>query len=513
MLGDGSLQSKKYVWCMLLITISTIFINLGSIPLLDPDEPVYGETPKEMIQMHDFISPRIFGEVWYDKPPIYYWLVVVAFKLFGVNEFSARFPSAVLAVFCVFIVYKSTAKLFNQRAGIISGLVLATSFEYFYLAKAAVTDITLTLFLTASLLCFLQRKYYLFYLFSALATLTKGPIGLLFPGVILFIWMAFNRRFSQLKQMKVVQGIFIWAVVALPWYGAMYYIHGADFVNGFLEVNNIIRFTTAEHAKTSSWYFFIPVLILGFFPWATLLFQVIKSALNEKGKDVYPKLLFFYIWALFIFVFFSISSTKLVSYILPAYPPLAILVGWYLDSHWEIYQLARQGMIWPILLTILLGVLVGSLILLVTMMPAVKFGAILLSIVFFVLLVWVWCFLYKKAMSWVVWGQAGAMAITSIILFNVIVPTIVDELNTKGIAREFVLHYDGTSPVYVIKFLHPGFAFYTDIYGKEIRKVIFGEERAYMVIRQSEYQVLSNKEKACLKVLSHLNNKLLLLKE
>lgn len=133
-------------WLVAIITLLIVFFNLGGIPLLDPDEPVYAETPKEMFSFNEFLSPRIYGEYWYDKPPMYYWLVAASYKLFGMNEFAARFPSAVLAVACTVLVYQSGRRLFNERAGVAGALVLATSIEFFYLGKAAVTDITLLFF-------------------------------------------------------------------------------------------------------------------------------------------------------------------------------------------------------------------------------------------------------------------------------------------------------------------------------------------------------------------------------
>lgn len=159
-----------------------MFYNLGSVPLFDPDEPVYAETAKEMIKFNDFLSPRIFGEFWYDKPPMYYWLVAAAFKLFGISEFTARVPSALLAVVCAGYIYRACSRLFDQTVGLLSALVLATSIEFFYLGKAAVTDITLTFYLTVALISFLEKRFYLFYIGAALATLTKGPIGILFPA-------------------------------------------------------------------------------------------------------------------------------------------------------------------------------------------------------------------------------------------------------------------------------------------------------------------------------------------
>lgn len=489
------------------------------MPLLDPDEPVYAETPKEMFLFNDFISPQIYGQYWYDKPPMYYWLVAGAFKLFGVNEFAARFPSALLAVICVVVVYMSVSKLVSERAGIVSGLVLATSIEYFYLGKAAVTDITLTLFLTVSLLCFLQKKYYLFYIFSGLATLTKGPIGFLFPGAIIFIWMAFTRRFSDLKHMKIPVGIILWAIVALPWYGVMYQVHGADFINGFIGVNNITRFTTAEHDKTSGWYFFIPVLILGFFPWTALMFQSIKASLKTKGTEKHALLLFLNVWAAFIFLFFSISSTKLVTYILPVYPPLAILVGWYLDQCMKKYRFLAEGLVWPIFLTLLSVLLLGGLVAGSNLIPDITLGASGLAVVLILMILTVWYFLYNKEVKRAFWVQAIAMTITSIILVTVLLPPIENNFSTRSIAQDFVTNYDGKSPVYVIKFLRPGFAFYTNKYGKEInstqeiRNIISQSGQAYLVIRKSEYQSLSGSEQDSLAVLSQSNDKLLLFKQ
>jgi 4-amino-4-deoxy-L-arabinose transferase-like glycosyltransferase len=125
----------------------------------------------------------------------------------------------------------------------------------------------------------------------------------------------------------------------------MYRIHGAAFIDGFIGVNNIVRFTTAEHAKTAAWWFFIPVLVAGFFPWSGLLPQVVRTVLRGKGTTHHPALLFLTIWAVFIFVFFSISSTKLITYILPVFPPLAILAGLSLDRLWDDYRPAGWALL------------------------------------------------------------------------------------------------------------------------------------------------------------------------
>lgn len=508
-------KNKPLFWIVVGITVFIIFFQLGSFPLLDPDEPVYAETPKEMIAVGDFVSPRIYGESWYDKPPMYYWLVAAAFKVFGINEFAARFPSALLGVLCVLLVYRAGSRLFGQTAGIAGALVLATSIEYFYVAKAAVTDITLTLFLTAALLSFLERRYYLFYFFAALASITKGPIGLVFPVAIIFLYLLATKNWQELKNMKIPAGVIIYSVVALPWYIVMYQIHGAAFLDTFIGFNNITRFTTAEHTETSSWYFFVPVLMLGFFPWTALLVQAVYASLTEGRKQV-PALLFLNIWAFFIFIFFTISSTKLVTYILPMYPPLALLVGWYLGRWLDGDRHNQLCYSWPVILSGLVVLLVGGIYFGVKAMPELTNGLLVMAAVLITMAGTVWYAVRRGNPAVGFWGQVVAMTIVATILVTVLVPAVAPQVTTRDIASRFSAVYDGKSPVYVVKFLHPGFAFYTDVYGTEvisgddIKKAVAKNSTAYYVIRQLEYNSLDSQERAALTIMAQSYEVLLL---
>ena len=149
-----------------------IMFGIGSIPLLDPDEPVYAETAREMLAAGDFLSPRIFGNFWYDKPPMYYWLVAVAQFIFGDSEFAARFPAALMACGTSVMMYVGITRLFNERAGFWSAMILTSCVEFFYMGKAAVTDTTLLFFMTGALLSFIHKRYWLMYVCMALATVT-----------------------------------------------------------------------------------------------------------------------------------------------------------------------------------------------------------------------------------------------------------------------------------------------------------------------------------------------------
>jgi len=510
-------------WLVAIISIMIVFFNLGGIPLLDPDEPVYAETPKEMMAFDEFVSPRIFGEYWYDKPPMYYWLVSASYKIFGLTEFAARFPSALLAVICTLVVYLSGRRLFNERAGMAGALVLATSIEFFYLGKAAVTDMTLLLFLTISLLSFIEKKYYLAYIFAALATLTKGPIGLLLPGAIVFSHILVTRNWSQITKMKIPSGLLMYAIVALPWYVVMYSLHGSAFIDTFLGVHNLTRFTSPEHPEGVLWYYYIPVLILGFFPWTAIMLQSMWASLT-KSRQEFGVLVFLNIWAIAIFVFFTISQTKLVSYILPMYPPLAMIVGWYIDRLWTANNRQRANS-WGIVLGILALLFTTGMIMGLKAMPALQSGVYISSGIFIIMAVAVSYFLWHKKIGRAFWTQIIAMGAFSMVLVSVLFPVAAPSFTMKNMAHEFKAQYDGTSPVYIIKFLHPGFTFYTDVYGTELQPnskpntaselmmAIQESQRAYFVLRKSEYTGLTEVDRKRLTVLAAIDDKILLLKE
>lgn len=504
-------------WLVAIISVTVIFFNLGGVPLLDPDEPVYAETPKEMLAFHEFISPRIYGAYWYDKPPMYYWLVAASFKIFGINEFAARFPSAFLGVLCILVVYVSGRRLLGNGSALASALVLATSMEYFYLAKAAVTDITLNLFLTISLLSFLEKRYYLFYIFAGLATLTKGPIGLLFPGAIVFLYLLLTRNFSELKHMKIPVGTILYSIAALPWYLIMYKLHGAAFVDTFLGFHNITRFTSPEHPEGVLWYYYIPVLIIGFFPWTAVMLQSIWASLTKSRREG-PILLFLVSWAAFIFLFFTVSRTKLVSYILPMYPPLAMITGWYINYLWEKPGKSRL-LGWPVALVVLSLLLVGAMFIGLKSMPLLQNGVIAASVILIVMaFAGAYCLWRRKA--GLAFGiQVIGMVMFAMVLLSVMFPIAAPHFSSKDIANQFIANYDGSSDVYIIAFLHPGFTFYTNIYGNELKTseqfgaAIRQTGKAYFIVRQSDYYSRPEIERQKLMVLATEADKVLLLKQ
>ena len=453
-------------WIVLIVTAFIMLFQLGSFPLLDPDEPVYAQTPREMLAAGDLLSPRIYGDYWYDKPPMYYWLVAGASKIFGMGEFAARFPSALLAVTGSVCLYLSVSRLISIRAGVFSALILSASMEYFYLGKAAVTDMTLSFCLMMSLLAFLEKRYMLYYLFAALAVVTKGPIGLFFAGGIVFFYLLVMNRWQELRRMSIPAGIGLFLLVASPWYLYMIKVHGSAFVDTFLGFHNVTRFTTPEHAG-AHWYYYFPVLIIGFFPWTPILLQSLWAALTTNRKDR-PALIFFLVWAAMVFLFFSVSATKLVSYILPMYPALAVIAGWYLDQSLE-YGRDKPRFSWIAGLAIQGILLIGGLFKALDTMPHLEAGVLGFSGVILVMTAASVLLIWRRNITAAVGVHVAAMMLFAVVATSLVMPALVPSLSSRGIAAEFQKHYDGTSKLHVQKFLQPGMAFYAGVFGPEFK--------------------------------------------
>ena len=264
----------------------------GLIPLLDPDEPVYGETAKEMLSTGDWLSPRIYGEFWYDKPPLFYWLESISFTLFGVSTTSARLPSILMGALLSPYLYLSMRKLVGEKAALYGAFISASSLEIIVLARSSVTDATLTFTLTVALISFLRKEYIPAYIFCGLSLLAKGPIGFGFPALIVGLWMIFRGSFTFKNIMALgwTWGIPLACLVGLPWYLAMGMIHGDAFIDTFLGYHNVTRFISPEHAGQNHYWLYLVVLIAGFGETgAQLALALDREGIATVALDLDPK--------------------------------------------------------------------------------------------------------------------------------------------------------------------------------------------------------------------------------
>jgi 4-amino-4-deoxy-L-arabinose transferase-like glycosyltransferase len=322
-----------------LLALVLFLVALGATGLSDPDEPYYAVPALEMMRTGTWTITLFHGQPWFDKPILFYWLVLGSFHLLGVSETTARLASAlagtggVLALFAL-----------GRRAGLdangsfASGLVLATSLEYALLARSAVTDMTLTCFITLGMLAaalYLEsgraRHAALAGAAFGLATLTKGPVGLLLPGVALAAYAGLARR--RVVGRALLAGACGAALTAAPWYVYMALTHRDLLLKTFLGEGNLGRFVTPEHRAFPLYY--VAVLAAGLLPWSAGLPAALLRAARRQGwvaergpgRRVGP--LFALCWLGAVLLVFSLSASKLPTYVLPAFPPAALLIAEY----------------------------------------------------------------------------------------------------------------------------------------------------------------------------------------
>lgn len=322
---------------------------IGSYPLFTPDEGRYSEVAREMVVTGDYITPRLNGVAFLDKPVLYYWLQAIAIHLFGLKEWALRFWPACLGIIGSLVTYVTGRLLFDRRAGIISAIILATSPLFYGAAHYANLDLEVASLVGSSLLCFIaamrgasskRLKNSLLiasYVFAGLAALTKGLIGIVFPAMIIGSWIVLINRWSTLKNMRLFSGLFIFLIITLPWY-VLVQRANPEFLHFFFVTQQVSRFLTTQdfNSKAAVWFYF-PVVMAGFFPWSAFLIQAVfnKLKLVWRDRQQYSTDLFLLLWLFLVFIFFSIPQSKTVGYILSIFPVMALIVGGYLSQFWN----------------------------------------------------------------------------------------------------------------------------------------------------------------------------------
>lgn len=338
-------RSTPIILGLTLLSATLFFYRLGSFTLTDVDEGVFAAATQEMVKTGDWITPHYDGVNHYDKPILFYWLMATAYAIFGVNEFAARFWSALLGVGLVLMTFLFAKRFGGIKLGLISVVILATSLEMVLLAHAAVTDMTLTFFMTGALYAFFlaldvqdpvqSRSWYLTSGSAmALAVLTKGPVGAVIPLLIIGPFLLAIGKWRSAITFKRLLGVgAVFFLIAAPWYLMQLSINGWEFVEAFILKHNIGRYTGVISGHSGPWFYYLVVLLIGFFPWisflpAAILAQIPKRLAAQSASDQLG--FFLLIWFAVIFLFFSLAQTKLPNYVAPLFPAASTLVAQWL---------------------------------------------------------------------------------------------------------------------------------------------------------------------------------------
>ena len=339
----------------ILLALLILFISLdglGDRKLANPDEGRYSEIAREMALSGDFVTPRLNGLKYFEKPPLQYWATAVAFRLFGESELTARLYTALCGLGCILLIAYTGKRLYDEETGLLAALVLLSAPYFVALIEIVTLDMGLTFWMTLTISAFLisqntadqpsQRRWlWVAWAGMAGAMLSKGLIGIVFPAAALFFYCLLQRDFRLLAQLEWMRGLAIFFVLVMPWL-VMVSIQNPEFLQFFFIHEHFERFTTTTHRRVQNWWYFLPILFAGLLPWALALIPAAVSGWRSAAKPIgqnriFAPLKFVLIYSMFVLAFFSLSSSKLPAYILPIFPLIALLIGVYLrnvDARW-----------------------------------------------------------------------------------------------------------------------------------------------------------------------------------
>jgi 4-amino-4-deoxy-L-arabinose transferase-like glycosyltransferase len=343
-----------------LFVLTAFFLFYGLVPifggagigLVGADEPRYAQVAREMLTRHDYITPILWGTPWLEKPALYYWRAMFAFREFGVHDWSARLPSASFAFILVTLIYLHIRR-FRRGGQLDAALITASCAGIISFARGASTDMQLAAPFCIGMLGWYawyetDSKFWLFdlYFFVGAATLAKGPVAPFLAITIIVAFAALRREWSILRRSIWWPGVILYLAMVLPWFIAVQK-RNPNFLRVFFLEHNLERFATSRFQHEQASWFYLPIVILSITPWAVIAIAAFSDAVrqsiaewkarrakyhymgNFRAGDAFPE--FLVLWALIPIVFFSLSQSKLPGYILPSIPPLTILTGDYLN--------------------------------------------------------------------------------------------------------------------------------------------------------------------------------------
>lgn len=334
---DRCLESKGIGPVLLaLVCFLAFFLGLGSHHLFDPDEGRSAEVAREMLVSGHWLVPTLNFDRFHDKPAFYYWTIAASMRLFGASDWAVRFPGVVAATLSVIVTGAWAGRYLGRGTGILSALILATTVGFIGVGCIALTDATFSWWLIAALFYgggrWLERPgrawpAWPLHVLLALAVLTKGPAALVLAALVFVAFAWSTNDWAALRTLRPIQGIVILVVVAGTWYGAASVV-APDYVWNFLWTQNVGRYVAGRGGHSASVFTFLFLLPAACLPWS-LYFPVAAAALRRSARrtGLGRPVVFCLLWAAVVVGFFSLGRSKLVTYVLPAFPPVAILLA------------------------------------------------------------------------------------------------------------------------------------------------------------------------------------------
>ncbi len=493
-----SIAEPRLAWPILLIFgVALYLVNLGGYPLYTKGEPREAVTVFDIVHGGGVILPQRAGVEIPSKPLLMHWMAaLVSIVAGGVNEFTVRIPSAGLAIAGVIVCYFYVRRLFDNVTALFAALVLGTTFQYLQTATGARVDMTLTFFMEVAFFEFilmaeeLTRRRMLLYVAIALAVLTKGPIGLILPGLVALIWIVAEKRWSLLRRMSLVRGAIVVLMLAGGWYVAALIEGGPDFFRKQILTENLLRFAGGgnfHEGHIHLFYYMELALLAGFMPW-TILIPIVGVEAARAPRAIEPRLKYIFVWFAVVLIFYNLPQSKRGVYLLCMYPAFATLLAIYVRQTVVRPEPARACVHAVARLSGVAMILIGGACLIALTMivarPAVfaellqaaairapafpralasaiarnAFLALILPIA--VIAVGVWLLVTETLLERMVLAIAAAMVFITVAVNVVVVPAIANTLSLKDFTDHAMKVVDGR-PVGYLNALNYDVAFYS----------------------------------------------------
>jgi 4-amino-4-deoxy-L-arabinose transferase-like glycosyltransferase len=342
-LSTRDARNHVVLFLLILLASALFFLGLGTPGLFDADEPAYAGAAREMLERGDWVTPYFNGQPRFDKPVLFYWLILLTYRVFGITEFAVRFWSALAGVGLVVLLWRAARRRMGDAAALWTGVAFSTNLLTALLARAAVTDMLLTFFVTAAILAGLAAVEQPdstsrwaargMWAAMALAALVKGPVGLVIPAMALGGCLLTLREVrTGLRRLVPWEGLALFLLIAAPWYVLALSANGWGFIEGFVIKHHVTRYTGVISSHAGPLWFYFPVVLVGFFPWSgflpAALWRAAGTVRRRRAEAAGDHLVVTCLcWLTGLFIFFSLAGTKLPSYLFPVFPAMALLVG------------------------------------------------------------------------------------------------------------------------------------------------------------------------------------------
>jgi len=347
-------MTRRALFALLAAFALLWFCNLGYRHLIKPDEGRYAEIPREMVVSGDWLTPRLNGYNYFEKPALQYWATAAAFSAFGVNEWAARLWTGLTGFLGVLLVFWAGNRLLGPPAGLLGAAVTASSVLYAVVGHLLTLDMALSFFMSAAALGYAvaqreaaegaRRRWMLFaWAAMALAVLTKGLVGAVLPVAAVGAYILVQRDWKLLARLELLRGGALFLAIAAPWF-VMVSRANPEFAHFFFVHEHFERFLTKEHDRYQPAWYFLPILLIGILPWVVALFPALRDAWRRRADAGFDARRFLLVWCAVVFAFFSASDSKLPAYILPLLPGLALLIGDYLARAGRRVLLAQSAL-------------------------------------------------------------------------------------------------------------------------------------------------------------------------